>query len=75
VTKTQLAGLLIERAIRKAERHLAKADPIMKRLIAIHGRRPLAEREFQPFHKLANSIIIHSFPLEPPRLLSYGSRK
>ena len=29
----------------------------MKRLIASHGRCPLAEREFQPFHMLANSII------------------
>src|SRR5215470_11410915 len=45
------------RAIRKAERHLAKVDPIMKRLIARHGHCPLAEREFQPFHMLANSII------------------
>ena len=44
-------------AIRKAERHLAKADPIMKRLIAQHGHCPIAEREFQPFHMLANSII------------------
>jgi len=48
---------MIERAFRRAERHLAKADPIMKRLIARHGRCPLAEREFQPFHMLANSII------------------
>jgi DNA-3-methyladenine glycosylase II len=44
-------------AIRKAERHLAKVDPIMKRLIARHGPCPLAERKFQPFHMLANSII------------------
>jgi len=29
----------------------------MKRLIARHGRCPLAEREFQPFYMLANSII------------------
>jgi DNA-3-methyladenine glycosylase II len=47
----------IDEAIRKAERHLANADPIMKRLIAKHGHCPLAEREFQPFHMLANSII------------------
>ncbi len=47
----------VENAIRKAERHLAKADPIMKRLIAKHGHCPLAAREFQPFHMLANSII------------------
>jgi DNA-3-methyladenine glycosylase II len=61
VTKTQLDGILIDRVIRKAERHLAKADPIMKRLIARHGRCPLAEREFQPFHMLANSIIGQQF--------------
>jgi DNA-3-methyladenine glycosylase II len=47
----------IAKAIRKAERGLAKADPIMKRLIAKHGHCPLAEREFEPFHMLANSII------------------
>jgi DNA-3-methyladenine glycosylase II len=29
----------------------------MKRLIAKHGHCPLAEREFEPFHMLANSII------------------
>ena len=43
--------------MRQAERHLAKVDPIMKRLIAMHGHCPLDEREFQPFHMLANSII------------------
>jgi DNA-3-methyladenine glycosylase II len=48
---------MIDKAIRKAERHLAKADPIMKRLIAKHGHCPLAERKFEPFHMLANSII------------------
>ena len=47
----------IDAAIRRAERHLAKADPIMKRLIARHGGCPIAEREFQPFHLLANSIV------------------
>lgn len=47
----------MERAIRRAERHLASADPIMKRLIACHGRCPIAQREFDPFHMLANSII------------------
>lgn len=52
-----LDKLDIDGAIRKAERHLAKADPIMKRLIAHHGHCPIAEREFQPFHMLANSII------------------
>lgn len=44
-------------AIRKAERHLAAVDPIMKRLIRKHGPCPLAAREFEPFHMLANSII------------------
>ena len=47
----------IAQAIRKAERHLARRDPIMKRLIAVHGCCPIAEREFEPFHMLANSII------------------
>jgi len=47
----------IDGAIRKAERHLSKADPIMQRLIAHHGHCPIAEREFEPFHMLANSII------------------
>jgi len=47
----------LERAIRRAERHLAGADPIMKRLIAEHGRCAIGQREFEPFHMLANSII------------------
>jgi DNA-3-methyladenine glycosylase II len=47
----------IAKAIRKAERHLGQSDPIMKQLIARHGHCPLAAREFQPFHMLANSII------------------
>ena len=47
----------VDKAIRKAERHLAKVDPIMKKLIAKHGHCPLAERAFEPFHMLANSII------------------
>jgi DNA-3-methyladenine glycosylase II len=50
-------ALSIAAAIRKAERHLAKADPIMKRLIARHGSCPLAQRDFEPFNMLANSII------------------
>ncbi|MBM2802243.1 MAG: DNA-3-methyladenine glycosylase 2 family protein [Deltaproteobacteria bacterium] len=48
---------VVDNAIRKAERHLETVDPIMKRLIARHGHCPLAEREFEPFHMLANSII------------------
>lgn len=52
-----MAPSAIDEAIREAERHLARVDPIMKRLIAKHGRCPLAEREFEPFHMLANSII------------------
>jgi DNA-3-methyladenine glycosylase II len=47
----------VDAAIRSAERHLSAVDPVMKRLIAKHGHCPLAEREFQPFHMLANSII------------------
>ena len=49
--------LRVDRAIRRAERHLSGADPVMKLLIARHGRCPLAERNFEPFHMLANSII------------------
>jgi DNA-3-methyladenine glycosylase II len=47
----------IDAAIRKAERYLSKVDPVMKRLIAHHGHCPIAAREFEPFHMLANSII------------------
>jgi DNA-3-methyladenine glycosylase II len=57
VTKRQADARLVDRVIRKAERHLAKADPIMKRLIARHGSCLLAEHEFPPFHMLASSII------------------
>lgn len=57
VKKRILPRHSIARAIRQAERHLSKVDPIMKRLIAKHGHCPLAEREFQPFHMIANSII------------------
>jgi DNA-3-methyladenine glycosylase II len=46
-----------DRLVRCAERSLAAADPIMKRLIAVHGHCPLAAREYAPFHMLANSII------------------
>src|SRR5574341_1112532 len=52
-----MAPSTLNETIRKAERYLARIDPIMKRLIAEHGRCPLAEREFEPFHMLANSII------------------
>jgi DNA-3-methyladenine glycosylase II len=54
---TALDKITIATAIRRAERHLAEADPIMQRLIVRHGHCPIAEREFQPFHMLANSII------------------
>lgn len=57
VSKRILPPQSVAAAIRRAERHLAKADPIMKQLIARHGHCPIAEREFQPFHMLANSII------------------
>jgi DNA-3-methyladenine glycosylase II len=56
-TKSSIRQTPITKAIRQAERHLAKADPIMKQLIAQHGHCPLAERQLQPFHMLANSII------------------
>jgi DNA-3-methyladenine glycosylase II len=50
-------GPATDRSIRRAERRLAAADPIMKRLIGAHGHCPLAAREYAPFHMLANSII------------------
>ncbi len=46
-----------DRTITQAERHLSRVDPVMKRLIEKHGRCLLAQREFQPFHMLTNSII------------------
>ena len=46
-----------ERLIRRAERRLAEVDPVMKRLIGVHGHCSLAARPYQPFHMLANSII------------------
>jgi 3-methyladenine DNA glycosylase/8-oxoguanine DNA glycosylase len=46
-----------DRTIIRAERHLSRVDPVMKRLIEKHGRCLLAPREFQPFHMLTNSII------------------
>ena len=49
--------IALDAVVRKAERHLAKVDPIMQRLIVRHGHCPIADREFQPFHMLANSII------------------
>ena len=52
-----LERAVVDRIIRNAEKYLTAADPIMKRLIAEHGHCPLAEREFEPFHMLANSII------------------
>ena len=42
-----MARAVVDNAIRKAERHLETADPIMKRLIATHGHCPLAERELE----------------------------
>jgi DNA-3-methyladenine glycosylase II len=52
-----LNKIAVHTAVRRAELHLAKADPIMQRLIARHGHCPIAERDFEPFHMLANSII------------------
>jgi DNA-3-methyladenine glycosylase II len=48
---------IVDAAVRRAERYLARTDQIMKQLIARHGHCPITEREFQPFHMLANSII------------------
>ena len=52
-----LGKIAIDTAIRRAERYLTKADPIMKQLILRHGHCPIAARDLQPFHMLANSII------------------
>ena len=52
-----IIGSGLDKLIRKAERHLARVDPVMQRLIEKHGHCPLAQRELQPFHMLANSII------------------
>jgi DNA-3-methyladenine glycosylase II len=48
---------LSEKTVRKAERHLSKSDPVMKRLIARHGPCPIAQWGFHPFHALVISII------------------
>ncbi|MDR1828000.1 MAG: DNA-3-methyladenine glycosylase 2 family protein [Methylobacteriaceae bacterium] len=40
-----------------AERHLADACPVMRRLVAAHGHCTLAARNREPFHTLCNSII------------------
>ncbi len=59
VTQTiaELSAPVLDKLIRKAERHLARVDPVLQRLIEKHGHCPLAQRELQPFHMLANSII------------------
>ena len=59
VTQTiaELSAPALDKLIRKAERYLARVDPVMQRLIKKHGHCPLAQRELQPFHMLANSII------------------
>lgn len=59
VTQTiaELSAPALDKLIRKAERHLARVDPVMQRLVKKHGHCPLAQRELQPFHMLANSII------------------
>jgi len=51
-----IASLSIS-GIREAQRHLRQACPVMAQLIVAHGRCPLAEREYQPFQTLVNSII------------------
>jgi DNA-3-methyladenine glycosylase II len=48
---------LSEKTVHKAELHLSKSDPVMKRLIAEHGSCPIAQWEYHPFHTLVISII------------------
>ncbi len=43
--------------IKAAERHLAKADPVMARLIKAHGPCTLGQKKRDPFHVLCGSII------------------
>ena len=43
--------------LRAAEQHLARADPMMARLIARHGPCGLGARRRKPFHTLCTSII------------------
>lgn len=49
---TALAGRL-----RKAERHLAKVDPVMRRLIRTYGPCTLGTRQRDFFHVLCTSIV------------------
>jgi len=43
--------------LRAAERHLARTDPMMAKLIARHGPCGLGSRRRNPFHTLCTSII------------------
>jgi len=48
---------LSPQVMRRAEKHLGRADKTMARLVAEHGPCPLADREFRPFETLASSIM------------------
>jgi len=51
-------SLLLDRAaLRRAEAHLAAADPVMSELIARHGPCRLGKRGETPFESLAGAII------------------
>src|SRR5271157_3135143 len=52
VKKNLLFGL-----VKEAEHHLCNHDAVMKRLIALYGPCPFAEREYEPFPTLVTSII------------------
>lgn len=47
----------MQKLLRKAERHLAKADPVLGRVIKRHGPCGLAAKNSDPFHILCTSII------------------
>ena len=49
--------ILTKQTINKAERHLGKADSVMKDLIRRRGPCSLGEYEYRPFHTLVVSII------------------
>ena len=51
-------GLFLDKTLtQKAEKHLSRADTVMKRLVKSHGPCPLAVREYRPFDTLVGSII------------------
>lgn len=48
---------LSERTIEVAELHLSQSCAVMARLVVVHGRCSIIERDFRPFQTLTSSII------------------